>query len=207
VGLSAATISRIEAGLIGRMALDDLSAVTSTLGGRFELDVWWRGAAIDRLLDHSHAALVEATVLWLVGAGWIADVEVSFSFHGERGSIDVLGRRPASQAMLVVEAKTAIGNANETLIGIDRKRRLSPQIARERGWPCSTVGSVLVLPDGTTARAQVRRLGNTFRSALPDGKAEVRAWLLRPVEAAPRGIVFLQVPNMQHVQGARRTGR
>jgi transcriptional regulator with XRE-family HTH domain len=204
VGLSPATISRIETGRIGRIAVDDLAAVTSELGGRFGLDVWWRGAAIDRLIDERHATLVDATVRWLARAGWTAEVEVSFSIAGERGSIDVLGRKEPAGALIVVEVKTSLANVNEPLLGLDRKARLAPRIARERGWASTSVGRLLVVPDGTTSRTQVERHASSLRTALPADRRTVLAWLAAPIGPAPRGIVFLNVPGLHPVNAVRR---
>jgi transcriptional regulator with XRE-family HTH domain len=189
-GMSASKVSRMERGRLAGVPFDDLRRLLQALDARLELDVRWRGALVDRLLDENHAALVDATVRWLTAEGWTTIVEASFSIRGERGSIDVFGLHP-SGALLVVEVKASIGDANQTLIGLDRKGRLAPVIARDRGWPAGPVGRVLVVGESTTSRARIRRHEAVFRAALPAGTAGCRAWVRSPAGAPVAGIAFL----------------
>ena len=147
---------------------------------------------LDRLLDERHAALVDATVRWLRADGWTPIVEASFSIRGERGSIDVFALHPTN-ALLVTEIKASIGDANQTLIGVDRKGRLAPTIARERGWPVGIVGRILVVADTTTSRSRILRHEALFRAALPARTAACRAWVRDPVSPPIAGIAFLAV--------------
>lgn len=203
LGWSRSKISRIEIGRLSGVAFDDLERLAAELGARLQLDLAWRGAAIDRLIDERHTALVDATVRWLTAAGWNVAVEVSFSIFGERGAIDVFAWHPA-EALLVVEVKASVGEANQTLIGIDRKVRLAPGIAKERGWPVGRVGAILVIAATTTARRRIARHEATFRASLPSTAAECRRWVATPTGRAARGIVFLESPNSRDVNGATR---
>ena len=72
-------------------------------------------------------------------ARWEVAVEVTFSIYGERGSIDVFAFHPIQHVVAVNEVKASVGEAGNTVLGIDRKSRLAPQIARDRGWPCRGV--------------------------------------------------------------------
>ena len=56
-----------------------------------ELEAQWRGGDLDRLLDEAHAQLVGASVSVLRDSGWAAEIEVTYSHYGERGSLDILG--------------------------------------------------------------------------------------------------------------------
>jgi transcriptional regulator with XRE-family HTH domain len=190
-GMSASKVSRIERGFLAGVPVDDLGRVIHALDARLELDVRWRGALVDRLLDERHAALVDPTVRWLTSEGWTTIVEASFSIRGERGSIDVFGLHP-SRALLVVEVKASIGDANQTLIGLDRKGRLAPIIARERGWPAGPVSRILVVGESTTSRARIRRHEAAFRAALPAGTSTCRAWVRAPKGVPIAGIVFMR---------------
>lgn len=203
LGWSRSKISRIETGRLSGVALDDLERLASELDARVHLELAWRGASLDRLIDEAHASLVDATVRWLTGAGWNVAVEASFSIFGERGSIDVFGSHPAG-ALLVIEVKASIGDANQTLIGIDRKVRLAPQIAKDRGWPVGRVGAILVVAATTTARRRIARHGDTFRTSLPSTSAECRRWVASPSEGRARGIVFLELADSHHASTARR---
>ena len=199
-GLSRSVIGRIERGEINRIAWADLLAVADPLGIRLELDARWQGARVDALLDERHAATVEAAVDLLNRHGWLADVEVTFSEFGERGSIDVVGRHQRTGLILVIEVKSSIGDVNQTVIGVDRKTRLMPAIARQRSWPCRGVASLLLITDGSTNRDRVARHAATFNSAFSVRGRAMRAWLRDPALPPPRGLLFVEVRN------ARRAG-
>jgi hypothetical protein len=121
-------------------------------------------------------------------------VEASFAIYGERGSIDAFARHP-SGALLVVEAKASIGDANQTLMALDRKVRLAPEVARQRHWDVGPVGALLVVAESSTSRNRIRRHAATFGHALPTLSAECRRWVRQPVGQAPRGVVFLASRN------------
>jgi transcriptional regulator with XRE-family HTH domain len=202
LGWSRSKVSRIETGRLAGVAFDDLERLASELDARVQLDLAWRGASLDRLIDERHAALVDATIRWLTDVGWNVVAEASFSIFGERGSIDVFGWHPAG-ALLVVEVKASIGDANQTLIGIDRKVRLAPQIARDRGWPVGRVGAILVVAGTTTSRRRIARHGGTFRASLASPSAQCRRWVTMPSAAPPRGIVFLELADSHHASTRR----
>lgn len=190
-GIHRSTISRIERGSVDRIPFGDLVALAVALDARLELDLQWRGASLDRLVDGRHAATVGATIAWLTAAGWTCFTEVSFSIFGERGSIDVVAIHPRS-AVLAIETKATIGDANQTLIAIDRKARLLPTIARERGWPGGPAGTILAVAEGTTSRRRIAEHGAVFRASLPTPSAECRRWIRSPTGPPPRGIVFIR---------------
>jgi transcriptional regulator with XRE-family HTH domain len=199
-GVSRSVVGRIERGELNRIAWGDLVAVAEAVGARLDLDARWQGDGIDRLLDERHAATVNATVELLKKDAWNADVEVSFAIAGERGSIDIVGRHPPTGMLATFEIKATLGDANQTVIGVDRKTRLAPRIAAERGWSCRGVARFLVIADGSTARDRVRRHAALFDAAFPDSGAACRDWLRNPVERPASGIMFIAVRNV------RRTG-
>jgi transcriptional regulator with XRE-family HTH domain len=202
LGWSRTKVSRIETGRLSGVAFDDLERVAAELGARLQLDLAWQGAAIDRLIDERHAVLVDATVRWLTTAGWNVVVEASFSIFGERGSIDVFAWHPVG-ALLVVEVKASVGEANQTLIAIDRKIRLAPRIAKERGWPVGSVGAILVVASTTTARRRIARHEAAFRASLPNTTAECRRWVASPSGPPARGILFLEAPDSPDMNAAK----
>ena len=201
-GIDRSKISRIERGRVDRIAFGDLVALAEVLDARLELDLQWRGASLDRLVDARHAATVGATVSWLSAAAWTCFTEVSFSIFGERGSIDVAAIHP-SGALLAVEVKATIGDANQTLIAIDRKTRLLPTIARERGWPRGPIGTILVVAEGTTSRRRIAEHDAVFRAALPTPSADGRRWIRSPTGPPPRGIIFIRLPDVQSTSRSR----
>ncbi|HEY7023459.1 MAG TPA: hypothetical protein VH371_00715 [Candidatus Limnocylindrales bacterium] len=174
-------IKAIEGSRAGGVALERLRRVMEAQGGRARLVTWWNGAAADRLLDERHAALVESCVSVFRARGWRADVEVSFSEFGERGSIDVLATNEAFRAVAVCEVKSVFGSLEETNRTLDAKERLAPTIVwRRLGWRPSIVGRLLILPRTTAARNVIAAHSATMASIYPARGREVRTWLREP---------------------------
>jgi len=172
----------------------DLEAIARALDGQLGLDFRWRGEALDRLIDERHAALVDAVVGLFLAAGWEVDVEVSFSIYGERGSIDVFARHAETGLVVVIEVKASIGEVGSTLIGIDRKARLAPRIARERGWRCNGVAKLLVVAESGTTRRRIARHRRAFAASLPAEGRACLAWIRRPSLPGIAGILFVESP-------------
>jgi transcriptional regulator with XRE-family HTH domain len=202
-GVSDSTVSDMEKGRIGSTSLDNLRAVARTLDIRLDLVVRWRGGELDRLLNARHASLATVVVQLLQSHGWQVAPEVSFSIYGERGWIDILAWHPASKTLLVVEVKTQLVDVHETLGVVDRKRRLAPTIAKDRGWSPSNVAVWLVLEDGTTNRRRVHQFAPLLRAALPASTRAMNRWLRAPAGAIA-SLSFL--PN-SGITGARRVSR
>jgi len=177
---SRSTVSRIELGRVGRVPFATLRQVGAALEADVELTFRWRGEAVDRLLDEAHADLVDAAAALLRQFGWEITIETTFSIDGERGSIDILAWCAAERALLVGEVKSVVPDAQATIGTLDRKTRLGARIARERGWDPVTVGRVLLIGEGTTARRRVARHASLFETAFPDRARKVLIWLRRP---------------------------
>lgn len=190
IGLSASAVSRVERGGADRMAVRTLIRIADELGARLVMRLMWQGEELDRLLDKDHARLVEAMVNWLVAAGWSASPEVTFRSGPERGSIDVLAWHATTHTVLVVEVKSVVPDIQAMLSGLDRKARLAPIIARDRGWIPWVVSRLLVLPEDRTARRRVEALTATFDRALPARNVAVRHWIKDP-RGPLAGVVFL----------------
>ena len=184
-------MGRIERGDSGSMPIAALGRAAEALGAQAELRLLWQGEGLDRLLDEGHARLVEWVVRRLAAFGWDVAVEVSFSRYGERGSIDVLAFHPRRRALLVIEVKSVTPDMQAMLGGLDRKARLGPAIARERGWDPEIVARALVLADTRTNRRRLEAHGATIRAALPTGTREMTRWVADPVAPAPAGVWFV----------------
>jgi len=187
-----------------------LERVVIALDGRLDVTVRWRGEQLDRLLDESHARLVESIVRLLTAHGWDLAVEVTFAVYTERGSIDVLAWHPASRTLLVIEAKTVMPDAQAMLATLDRKTRLASGIAGERGWTARTVARLIVFEATPVARQRVQRLDATLRVALPSRGAIVRRWLRSP-NGPMAGVLFVRTATPgstnSHVAGRQRVRR
>jgi transcriptional regulator with XRE-family HTH domain len=213
-GVSRAVVAAIEQGRGDRVTLRTLGRIADALGSRVTCRIEWRGDALDRLIDADHAALVEQIVRRLTRLGWTCATEVSFNVFGERGSIDVLGTHSAG-AILVVEAKTSIPDVGRMLMTLDRKRRLAPRLATERGVAARYVGRLLVVRDSGTSRRRVTMHASTFASAFPLRGPAMTHWLRGP-EGEAAGIWFLPLDahavvkrrsrvRRRHVERAGRT--
>ena len=192
-------VGRIERGERRGLTLDAVDSVAVVLGAEADLRVLWRGEGLDRLLDGAHARLVDFVVRGLRDLGWDVAVEVSFSRFGERGSIDVLAFHPGHRALLVVEVKSVTPDMQAMLGGIDRKCRLAPSLALDRGWDAEAVGRVLVLWDTRTNRRRLAEHAPTVEAALPGGTRAVMRWLRDPGGTPVSGVWF--VPDARGLDG------
>lgn len=184
----------MERGHCGTLSVLAIRSVAAAVDARVELDLRWRGGQLDRLLDERHAALQETVARRLVTTGaWQFVAEASFSEYGERGSIDIFAWHPQRKALLVVELKTEMGDQQALLATIDRKRRLAPKLARDRGWtPVGDLGSWLVFEERGGNRRQVARHLTVLRNAFPHQGRDVAGWLADPVGPI-RALSFLPI--------------
>ncbi len=188
--VSQASISRVESGGGSRLTIRTIGRIAEALGARLSVRVYWHGEELDRLLDAAHAGIVDQVLAILVANGWEVIPEATFNNFGERGSIDVLAWHPVHRALLIIEVKSVVPDVQALLAGVDRKVRIAPAIAAERGWQVRTVSKLIVLPDDRTARRRVDAFAATFERAFPARTRAVRRWMARPAEALS-GILFL----------------
>jgi len=194
-GRSVHVTHALETGKAGSLPLDEVRGHFAALGATVRVNTWWNGAALDRLIDARHAAIVETLVRALRGLKWVVRTEVSFSEYGERGSIDVFGAREDQSAVFVGEAKSDWGSIEETLRVHDIKTRLARKICKDNfGFTPSHVGSALVFPDHSTVRRVAAGHQATIDASYPSRSRAVRHWLRRPVGAL-RGVWFLSNPH------------
>jgi transcriptional regulator with XRE-family HTH domain len=189
-GVSRSIVQRLERGGADAFTGRVIRRIAVALGARFEQRVLWQGEALDRLLDADHASIVERVIRWLRSEGWEVVPEATFAINGERGSIDILAFHPETGTLLVVEVKSVVPDLQGLLSGVDRKARVAPAVARERGWLVRNVGRVVVVPDDSTARRRVERHRATLDAALPARTPAVRAWVRHP-QGEMAGILFL----------------
>jgi transcriptional regulator with XRE-family HTH domain len=180
-GCSQNVISLIERGHLDRLSLRTVRRILAALDALVVLDIRWRGAAVERLLDEGHAAIVAAVADRLRRLGWLVEVEVTYSENGEHGSYDVLAFWPAPGILLVIEVKTDIPSAEAMLRKLDEKTRLGTDVARKRfGWRAKSVARLLVCPESATVRRRIARRP-VFAATLPERNVAIRQWLRRPV--------------------------
>lgn len=182
--VSRSLVSLVERGHLAGTPLATLRSIGAALEVRIDVTARWRGGELDRLLNRRHSALHESVARTLHGAdGWLFAPEVSFSVYGERGTIDILAFHPASGCLLVIELKTAVIDVNDLVSTMDRRCRLAPGIARDRGWQATSVSAWVVILASSTSKRRVSDHATMLRSAFPEDGRRMRAWLRRP--AAP----------------------
>jgi transcriptional regulator with XRE-family HTH domain len=174
-------VSLIERGHLDKVSLPALRRVAQVLEIGIEFRCDWRGGELDRLLNARHSALENGLSAMLLALdGWQVIPEASFSIYGERGWIDVLAWHQPTRTLLVIEIKTEIVDVQQIIGLLDRKIRLAPKVARERAWNPVTVGSWLVVAEGSTNRRHVSKHGAVLRAAFPNDGASIKRWLRQP---------------------------
>jgi transcriptional regulator with XRE-family HTH domain len=190
-GCTQTVISRLERGHLGSLSVRLVRRVLAALDASVIIEIRWRGAAADRLMDDAHAALVAAVAEYLRRNGWLVETEVTYSEFGERGSFDLLAFHPAQRIVLAVEVKTDLPSAEAVLRKLDEKARLAATVARKRfGWEAAQSGRLLVFPASPTLRRRIARHAVLFERALPTRNVAIRQWLRRP-GGAMAGLWFL----------------
>jgi hypothetical protein len=165
-----------------------VESILLALGARATLGVLWNGPELDRLLDAGHASLSAAVKRRLERWGWLVRVEVSFSRYGERGRIDLAAWHPLTRALVVIEVKTDLVDAQALLGGLDVKARLARHAVEPFGWEVSAVVPAIVFAEDRTVRNRLARVEGLFDRYDFRGRAAT-AWLRRPA-AAPRGLLW-----------------
>lgn len=194
--VSQGMVSRVERGLVAGVTLDVLRRLLAAAGGRLEVRASWDGAAMDRLLDRRHAAVVEAVAKRLRARGRTVVAEVSFSSYGDRGSMDLLAWHVQTRSLLVVEVKTELGALEATLRTLDVKVRIAALVARERfGWVAARTSRLLVFGEDRTVRRHLERYSATLSSVFPLDSQAVRRWIREPSGVAA-GIWFISDPSV-----------
>jgi transcriptional regulator with XRE-family HTH domain len=203
-GVSRSTVSRLERGQIMSLPLVTVRQLANALGVWIELAPRWRGADTERLLNSAHTALHASVGSAIRARGaWTTAPEVSYSIYGERGVIDILAWHEQTRSLLVVELKTMLVDPGELLATMDRRVRLAPRIARERGWDPATIGAWVVITDTRTNRRHVASSAGLLRAALPSDGHAIRRWL-----RAPNGSIHaLSFWSDAHAVIIRRVGR
>lgn len=174
-------VSSVERGHVGPLSRNSLSRIFAAVDADVVTYVRWRAGDLDRLLDEGHAGLVATMVTMLTGLGWQVLPEVTYSEWGERGSVDILAWHAATRTLLVVEVKTEITSAEETLRTHDVKVRLGPSMAVARfGSRPRFVARLLVVAEGSTNRRRIERLAPVLEASYPARGDVVRTWLEAP---------------------------
>ena len=191
-GLSRSTVSLLEHGHLRGASVGAVRDVAAALEISLPFAPRWRGPELAKLLDEAHSRVVGATLTAIKARGWHGRPELTFSRWGERGSIDIFAWREDVRAVIDLECKSVVADTQDTIATMDRKRRLTPDIAAEvLGWKPRAIASVLVLPETTCSRNRVRHNAAVLDAALPARTLEIRRWMEEPTGDLA-GIWFLR---------------
>jgi transcriptional regulator with XRE-family HTH domain len=196
IGLSRDVVRRAESDQLAGVTVGTLDRLAAALGATLSVDLRWKGAELDKLIDRVHARLANSASERLHRFGWLVHAEVSFNHFGDRGRCDLVAWHPATRTLLIVEVKSAIGNLQEVLGRLDVKVRLAVEIAASLGFaaPARVVGAFVLQDHGASRRivrehdALFRRYGTRGRNAL--------AWLRRPRSATVSGLLWFESPDV-----------
>ncbi len=193
-GTSPSSISRIERGMFGTLAVEVIRRVGAVLEIRLDLVPSWRGGDLERVVNARHSALHERLADRLARApGWVSAAEVSYSIWGERGVIDRLAFHAGRRMLAIFELKADLGDPAGLVAQVDRYRRLAQEIARSRGWAAESVSCWAVVADTDTNRRRLAAHRELLRGAFPADGRGLGAWLVNPV-ARVDGLTFLAYP-------------
>ena len=190
-GVHRSVISNIERGRLEAVSIGTILAVARALDIQVSLTARWRAGDLDRLVNGRHARLHESVARWFAEElpAWVLEPEVSFSIYGERGVIDILAWHPGHRALIVIELKTDIVDVNQLMGQMNQRRRLAPEIARERGWDPVSISTWVIVANGRTNRARLSAHRIVLRNAFPRDGRSMHGWLRRP----DRGIAALSI--------------
>ncbi len=190
-GVSASTVSRLEAGNVAGICGGIVDRVATAVDVRTELTGSWRGGDAERLLNWRHSLFADRVLRVIEEVpGWLDRPEVSFSIYGERGFIDQLCWHEARKHLLIIELKTEFVDINELLGTLDRKVRLAPKVAVERGWSPELVSVWLIVADTKTNRRHAAQHDSLLKARFDlDGRSFLP--FLRNPTNATRGMAFL----------------
>lgn len=206
-GVAEGLVSSIENGRLGRATVTSIRKLGVALDIDVEIRARWRGGELDRLINARHNELTALVAEHLNSLGWRVEPEVSFSYYGERGVIDLLAWHPATATVLVVEIKTEIVDPQELLSTLDRKKRLAARVARDRGLAPRTIATWLVVAEGSTNRKHVARFASLLRASLPADARAMSAWLAAPQDSISGISFFLNLTHRgtkQQLSGRKR---
>lgn len=188
LGISQAQVSRRERNALEQCSIPDLERWSTAVGAHLMLDVRVDGER--PLADARHAELQNWLMHVLRRTGWIVEAEVSFNHYGDRGRIDVLAFNPVRACLLVVEIKTMLADAQDTVGRLDVKRRVAPKLASERGWAQTTTVPALVFREDSTTRRRLAEHSALFAGYSLRGRSAM-AWLRNPRPPMPRGLLAI----------------
>jgi transcriptional regulator with XRE-family HTH domain len=205
-GVGPGVCGLLERGHADRLTVRTARAIAGAVGLPLAWDLGWQRVEVDRLLDSDHAALCADIAGELTALSWEVRTEVSFNHYGERGRIDLLAWHPTERTLLVIEVKTTLVDAQQTIGSLDIKARLASILVAKLGWrqPARVVPA-LFIAEGRTARRHLQRLAALFKQYNCQG-VSARGWLRSPSADVGGLLRFVPLPS-SNGSDRRRAGR
>ena len=201
-GVSQSLVSLAERG--GRVELDNLERVCSSLGGTLTVEARFPELAVPRRqLDVAHARCVASMrrLLERQGHACLTEQEVRDGAHG--GWIDLLAFDAARHRLIVVEVKTELFDAGGLERQVGRYARLCLDPARRAGWRVAEVVVAIVVLVTAANDAFLDANRESLRRSFPIRGGEAVACLL---EGGPvRGRLLVMIDPRR--RGRRALGR
>jgi transcriptional regulator with XRE-family HTH domain len=187
-------VQRAEGRRFAGVTVGALERLAEALDAHLVVELRWRGAELDRLMDARHAALTAAAANRLGRTGWDVRPEVSFNHFGDRGRCDLVAWHAVTRTLLNLEVKSQLGDLQDVLGRLDVKVRLGRQIATAMGVgrPERVLGGIVLAANGGNRRI-VDRHEPLFRAFAARGRAAF-AWLRHP-QRPVTGLLWYEQPD------------
>lgn len=193
-GVARDLVQRAEGHRLNGVTIGALEQLSQTLNAHLAVELRWRGADLDRLIDARHASVTTIAARRLERRGWVVHAEVSFNHFGDRGRCDLVAWHSTTRTLLILEVKTLVGDLQDALGRLNVKVRLGHIIAQELGVgrPAIVIGG-LVLAESGAHRRLVRQHDALFRHFGTRGRFAL-AWLRRP-DRPISGLLWFESPD------------
>jgi transcriptional regulator with XRE-family HTH domain len=208
-GVAQSKISRLEAGAIDRLTLEDGARILDALGIQTSLAA--KQPFIDRTpLQHdaAHARCIGHVARQLGRLGWQVRTELEVVDGSARGWADVIAL-DSTRRLLVIEAKAAVPDVGAAQRQLAWYARMAPSAVRPLGWRAASVtGALLLLATDENAEL-IRRNAALVRQAFPSSAAVLAAWLEVGSDRLPPAIALIDPRSRrgQWLQRAATEGR
>jgi transcriptional regulator with XRE-family HTH domain len=187
-GTSQATISRLESGDSGSLAIGTVLDVLESVGFRADVSIdapHLRDRTRQR--DPVHARLVGYVARRLERAGWRVATEVPIGDRAPRGWIDVLAFRPTDRAGLVGEIKGDLPDVGGLQRQVGLYERSAAWAARSLGWQFERIAILVAALDSSAVGRRIDENRALIDRAFPGRTRDLEAWIASGAGPAPAG--------------------
>ena len=177
-GVSAATLTRIEAGSGEHVGLRSICAVLEALGADARLFIDGPTVLTDRSQhDAVHARLCGHLAGRLAALGWETALEVEVTEGRLHGFVDVMAFRPVDRALICDETKSEIHDAGGIVRTLRWYANHAWDAARDLGWKPARVVPILTVLDSDDVATRLRENRALVEAAFPVRAAQLQAWI------------------------------